>query len=341
MSELTYKKIVDVEQVETLNDGTTVFINDNGAMKQVAANEFGLGTIKTVNGIEPDENGDIAVEVPELAKPDWNQNDPDAPDYVKNKTHWVETKRETVVEETTITGANGQFTVVSALRTDGKYIVNYNGTEYECVPKTDPSGELALGNLSIAKSTLENTGEPFLLTGMSSAGAITYALFADRTGTHVFAAFEVVETVHTIDPKFLPAGGVKTVNNVAPDTAGNVKIPEFKVIQFMDMSSFGGGVSCSMSAEEAFTNVTGNGSLTVYRRIWLGEDDGNPMDAYTMSVSRNDNILVINFDDGRAPIIVNATTNTIALDPDWVAPAAPLTEARVNELIAAALAANA
>jgi hypothetical protein len=37
MSELTYKKIVDVEQVETLNDAATVFINDNGAMKQVPA----------------------------------------------------------------------------------------------------------------------------------------------------------------------------------------------------------------------------------------------------------------------------------------------------------------
>jgi hypothetical protein len=64
MSELTYKKIVDVEQVETLNDAATVFINDNGAMKQVAANEFCLGTVKTVNGIEPDENGDIVVKTP-------------------------------------------------------------------------------------------------------------------------------------------------------------------------------------------------------------------------------------------------------------------------------------
>lgn len=202
MSEVTYKKIVDVEQIDTLGEGTTLFVNDGGSMKQVAADKF--GGVKTVNGIAPDENGDIAVEIPEPVQPDWNQNDETKPDYVKNRTHWVETKRETIVEETTITGANGQFTVISALKTDGKYIVNYNGTEYECMPKTDPSGDLALGNLSIAKSTLENTGEPFLLTGMSSAGAITYALFADRTGTHVFAAFEVVETIHTIDPKYLP-----------------------------------------------------------------------------------------------------------------------------------------
>lgn len=64
MSEVnTYKKITDVEQIETLNDAATVFINDNGAMKQVAANEFGLGTVKTVNGIEPDENGNIKSDI--------------------------------------------------------------------------------------------------------------------------------------------------------------------------------------------------------------------------------------------------------------------------------------
>jgi hypothetical protein len=59
MSELTYKKIIDVETVEALNDGATVFVNDGGAMKQVAANEFGLGTVKTVNGVAPDENGEV------------------------------------------------------------------------------------------------------------------------------------------------------------------------------------------------------------------------------------------------------------------------------------------
>ena len=57
MSELTYKKIVDVEQVETLNDTATVFINDNGAMKQVAADKF--GAVKSIDGIMPDETGNI------------------------------------------------------------------------------------------------------------------------------------------------------------------------------------------------------------------------------------------------------------------------------------------
>ena len=44
MSELTYKKITDVEQVEALNDGATVLVNDNGALKQVAAGAIGGGS---------------------------------------------------------------------------------------------------------------------------------------------------------------------------------------------------------------------------------------------------------------------------------------------------------
>jgi hypothetical protein len=42
MSELTYKKIVDVETVEALNDGATVFVNDGGAMKQVSASAIAV-----------------------------------------------------------------------------------------------------------------------------------------------------------------------------------------------------------------------------------------------------------------------------------------------------------
>ena len=61
MSELTYKKITDVEQVEALNDGATVFVNDNGALKQVASTEIVADVVKTVNGATPDENGNIEI----------------------------------------------------------------------------------------------------------------------------------------------------------------------------------------------------------------------------------------------------------------------------------------
>ena len=57
MSELTYKKIVDVEQIDTLGEGTTLFVNDGGSMKQMDVTA--LGAVKSVNGVLPDENGAI------------------------------------------------------------------------------------------------------------------------------------------------------------------------------------------------------------------------------------------------------------------------------------------
>lgn len=57
MSEVTYKKIVDVEQIDTLGEGTTLFVNDNGSMKQMGA--AALGAVKSVNGVLPDENGNV------------------------------------------------------------------------------------------------------------------------------------------------------------------------------------------------------------------------------------------------------------------------------------------
>ena len=45
----------------------------------------------TVNGVTSDENGNIEIEVgSEQVQTDWNQNDSTQPDYIKNRTHWVE-----------------------------------------------------------------------------------------------------------------------------------------------------------------------------------------------------------------------------------------------------------
>lgn len=49
--------------------------------------EIEVGEDITVNGIAPDENGNI--EIP-AAQSDWNQNDVSNPGYVHNRTHWVD-----------------------------------------------------------------------------------------------------------------------------------------------------------------------------------------------------------------------------------------------------------
>lgn len=73
-------------------------------------------------------DGSLATE-----PPDWSQNDPAAPSYVKNRTHWIESGRVTVLEPTefSYTGGNAvQFDVSLGLIADLVYYVDVNGTEY-------------------------------------------------------------------------------------------------------------------------------------------------------------------------------------------------------------------
>lgn len=110
------KKISELEHLEELTSSSNVIIEENGEAKRFSA--ASLGKVKTVNGVEPDENGNIEVEIPDVEIPEINypvtsvngqtgdvvievssgssvqadmaQNDSAQPDYVKNRTHWVE-----------------------------------------------------------------------------------------------------------------------------------------------------------------------------------------------------------------------------------------------------------
>lgn len=75
-------------------------------------------------------------------KADWNQNDESAPDYIKNRTHWVESEAHwtpldstdiTFVGETiSVSGMNSisQFSGMYQLSNCNKYRVTVNGAEY-------------------------------------------------------------------------------------------------------------------------------------------------------------------------------------------------------------------
>ena len=67
MSDVKIKTYGELEISETLSDASHIVIEENGDVKRFPAN--GIGKIKTVNGIEPDENGDVAVEIPSFEVP--------------------------------------------------------------------------------------------------------------------------------------------------------------------------------------------------------------------------------------------------------------------------------
>lgn len=83
------------------------------------------------------------------------------------------------------------------------YTVFFDGKEYKCTGFVKPEFDnmTAIGNLSILHLG-DDTGEPFAF--MYQGG--NTAVFAPMNGEHEIAIYEVSETIHPIDPKFLPSG---------------------------------------------------------------------------------------------------------------------------------------
>lgn len=145
---------------------------------------------------------------------DWSENDPNAPGYIKNRTHWVEYDEEKVLFDEIITFNNGEYlgNPLSGLEEGKTYKVTFDGIEYTCKCKVDTIEGITLpyiGNLAQFQAGLTDTGEPFVMGNYYAAGGLV--IIADMpSGSYECGVTIAVieETIHKIDSKFLPEGGV-------------------------------------------------------------------------------------------------------------------------------------
>lgn len=146
-------------------------------------------------------NGEKVASASDVVQSDLTQNDETAPDYVKGRTHYV---AETVVfPETTLT-VNDETGMLMAETDftfeDKTYIVYWNGARYESKGMVGAGGLTICGNLTIAgQAGASDTGEPFVI--MTQGGMIA-ALSVNGETTITLKIS--TETVHQIDPKFVP-----------------------------------------------------------------------------------------------------------------------------------------
>lgn len=152
---------------------------------------------------------------------DYAQNDPDAPGYIKNRTHWVDDPTASVVktifEEQTLDFSGGPVSnsPASFMIESGKtYLVTYNETEYICSSFALADRNtciIGIGNIGAVLPNIEDTGEPFYalcawyITNVNAKQSIIYS--TDTQATISISEVEMTENVHGIDPKFLPKGG--------------------------------------------------------------------------------------------------------------------------------------
>lgn len=210
MSELKFKAYGELEISEALSDASHVIIEENGDVKRFPANS--IGKVKTVNGAEPDENGNVAVEIPAPVQPDLSQNDPEAADYVKGVIrqeslpegypYKTETVNVILPETEFTTVGNGVYMAVLEATVEliagHTYNVTFDGDEYTCVA-SNPSAEATfVGNAKFIGGT--DTGEPFGLVVSSSRVAVA----TESANTYTISVNEVVTSITQMDEKFLP-----------------------------------------------------------------------------------------------------------------------------------------
>ena len=154
--------------------------------------------------------GEQIVGTFEQAQSDWNQNDENAVDYVKNRPFYTKNPVETVfVEERTLSFTEvdpgvgiytSDFEGAYSFIAGETYTVYWDGNAYELAWKIFEGGALYLGNPSIAFGGTD-TGEPFSAM-TDNIRMMVYTV--DASPSHTFSISKVVQDVVKIDTKYLP-----------------------------------------------------------------------------------------------------------------------------------------
>lgn len=174
-----------------------------------------LNVLKTLtNGI---------LEKVKTFKSDWNENDPSSPNYVKNRTHWVESEEKTIYvlnnysfgaydDDGGIWWAYLSYDCKSNPEIGEIYTVIFDGVKYQCKCKDlnmasyDVAGPsepiLIIGNLGLINMGAD-TGEPFVF-GSKYNSYIDIGTATEGEHTLTIYRHGVFEKVHKLDEKFLP-----------------------------------------------------------------------------------------------------------------------------------------
>lgn len=168
---------------------------------------------------DPLSLGDIVNEISTLSiggsggvsvQADWNQNDENASDYIKNRTHWIENSYVIALPDTELGVRNGSVDLygveVSGLTSNAHCVVTINGVSYETTA--------IKGVFNAYEWYIIGNGE---LIGESSNGSdLPFGIFVDKynenymqladntTGTIVLKIEVVGEYVHKIPEIYLP-----------------------------------------------------------------------------------------------------------------------------------------
>lgn len=135
----------------------------------------------------------------------WNQNDPTADDYIKNRPFYTEQAEIVILPETTING-EGSVNIKAPLIVGQEYKITWNGVVYRSIAR-DYSGYRMIGNNAVYEydnGIGYNTGEPF--AAETNGDNLSLSLYIDDTVAEppTVSITTFGEVVHKIDEKYIP-----------------------------------------------------------------------------------------------------------------------------------------
>ena len=182
-----------------------------------------LPSVRSAAGAPKDPDKSVYDQLMErmaqLETPDWNQNDPTAKDYIKNRTHYVSRESKALVPEQEVTTAvHNNFNLAKLNDVDSDALepllssdddttfdVVFDGASYQCKWLEQGGKRIPVfGNFAIVNPSVTDTGEPFVFSVEQAIDDIMIAIACKVAGTHTVAVSYQQDVVHKIDGKFLP-----------------------------------------------------------------------------------------------------------------------------------------
>lgn len=156
---------------------------------------------------------------------DWNQNDPTAADYVKNRTHYVTKEIIPILETTEISLPEQTVRCDLALIYNETYLVIFDDVEYECTAFRTADGGIHVGSADLAghRNTIPreaySTDKPFCCSFFEYNNS--WRVFVRTAETHIVEIKQLLTTYYPLNEKYLPSNVF--INIVDGTASGSIR----------------------------------------------------------------------------------------------------------------------
>lgn len=285
---MNYKKLNEVDVIESMSDsGFILGVDDNGGIKRVPKST--MGKIKTINGAEPDENGNI-----EVVGGNENLVGVGVTEFVQSVFQLPDGMTGTINLRAGIEGGTHWG---SWMAFDEYLLVNFDGTDYTCKvsrdgPPPDSWATAWAGNYSLCDSTKEDTGEPFFVY-LDGDMQSTIWWVADNSVEHTAICRTGNFVTGLVPEEYLPwQPTALTIPYVVTGQSYQTKVGGYYLSQIKELLAKGCSVSFLQTPENAGDEYTAPLLYTLSGGIAYDGDyegEGLIFAAMRITVDREDN----------------------------------------------------